>query len=112
GVEDLLEALRRTFEPIARDRKVDFHAKPAPGAPERIVTDAQRLQQILRNLLSNAFKFTARGEVTLQVRAVPGGRVAFDVRDTGIGIAPEQQEVIFEAFRQADGTTSRQFGGT
>jgi len=109
---EVLGGLQRTFEPIANDRKVAFHLETAKGSPERIVCDAQRLQQILRNLLSNAFKFTARGEVALLVRPVPGGRIAFDVRDTGIGIAETQQEVIFEAFRQADGTTSRQFGGT
>ena len=108
---DVLASLQRTFEPIANDRKLAFQIE-AKGAPGRIVCDAQRLQQILRNLLSNAFKFTARGEVALIVRPVQGARIAFDVRDTGIGIADTQQEVIFEAFRQADGTTSRQFGGT
>ena len=109
---ELFESLRRTFEPIAKDRKLDFHLGAAPDAPSRVVSDPQRLQQVLRNLLSNAFKFTPKGEVALQVRAVGAGCIAFDVRDTGIGIAPEQQEVIFEAFRQADGTTSRQYGGT
>ena len=111
-IKDLFDALRRTFEPIAKDRKVDFHLGAGSGAPSRVVSDPQRLQQVLRNLLSNAFKFTPKGEVALQVRPVGPGRIAFDVRDTGIGIAPEQQEVIFEAFRQADGTTSRQYGGT
>ena len=111
-LSELFESLRRTFDPIAKDRKVAFDLGAASSAPARVVSDPQRLQQVLRNLLSNAFKFTAKGEVALQVRSTGPGRVAFDVRDTGIGIAPEQQEVIFEAFRQADGTTSRQYGGT
>src|SRR5690606_27755840 len=81
-------------------------------APQRLRADGQRLQQILNNLLANAVKFTERGSVGLEVRAHGPGRVRFVVRDTGIGIAPEQTEVIFEAFRQADGSTRRRFGGT
>ncbi len=72
----------------------------------------QRLEQVLRNLLSNAIKFTDKGEVTLDVSRQPGQRVAFVVRDTGIGIPEVQQEVIFEPFRQADGSTNRKYGGT
>jgi CheY-like chemotaxis protein len=91
-----------------------------PGLPDAITTDAQRLQQILRNLLSNAYKFTEAGEVVLEVRAVdpasggaPGkAGVAFAVRDTGIGIPKEKHRVIFEAFQQADGSTNRKYGGT
>jgi signal transduction histidine kinase len=112
ALEEVLEPLRSMFEPIATDKKVAFHIDRASDAPATLVTDNQRLQQILKNLLSNAFKFTPKGEVTLQVAAAANGRVAFGVRDTGIGIAAPQQEVIFEAFRQADGTTSRQYGGT
>ncbi len=80
--------------------------------PEQIETDPQRLGQILKNLLSNAFKFTEKGEVALRVFSPQNGTVAFAVRDTGVGIAPHQQEVIFEAFRQADGSIHRKFGGT
>jgi CheY-like chemotaxis protein len=82
------------------------------GAPERLETDPQRLGQILKNLLSNAFKFTEQGAVSLRVAAAPNGAVTFAVQDSGIGIPPEQQEIIFEAFRQADGSTHRKYGGT
>jgi len=82
------------------------------GVPERLETDPQRLGQILKNLLSNAFKFTQEGAVSLRVAAAPGGQVTFTVQDSGIGIPPEQQEIIFEAFRQADGSTHRKYGGT
>ncbi|RYE93412.1 MAG: response regulator, partial [Oxalobacteraceae bacterium] len=75
-------------------------------------TDRQRVEQILKNLLSNALKFTDRGEVRLRVAADASGGARFDVIDSGIGIPPDQQDVIFEAFRQADGTTSRRYGGT
>jgi CheY-like chemotaxis protein len=77
-----------------------------------MLTDRQRLEQILKNLLSNAFKFTENGQVTLHVSRSSDGRQSFSVIDTGIGIPKAQQEVIFEAFRQADGTTNRKYGGT
>jgi CheY-like chemotaxis protein len=112
GIDEILEPLRRMFEPIAADKKVALRIERASNLPGKLVTDNMRLQQILKNLLSNAFKFTAKGEVALQVSLAPDGGVDFAVRDTGIGIPEHQQEVIFEAFRQADGTTSRQFGGT
>jgi CheY-like chemotaxis protein/CHASE3 domain sensor protein len=108
----LVRSLHSTFDPIAKDRKLAFHADTAADVPASIVTDEQRLQQVLKNLLSNAFKFTPKGEVALRICMRGTDRVVFDVRDSGIGIAPDQQEVIFEAFRQADGTTSRQYGGT
>jgi CheY-like chemotaxis protein/anti-sigma regulatory factor (Ser/Thr protein kinase) len=79
---------------------------------ETIVTDPQRLEQILKNLLSNAFKFTSKGKITLEIAETSGSRIAFRVRDTGIGIPESQQQLIFEAFRQADGTTNRKYGGT
>ncbi len=103
--------LARTFEPVAKDKGLAFSVRLDPSAPTAIETDVQRLDQILKNLVSNALKFTAKGEVVVDV-ARRGERVAFAVRDTGIGIAPGQQEVIFEAFRQADGTTNRKYGGT
>jgi CheY-like chemotaxis protein len=83
-----------------------------PGCPETAETDRQRLEQVLKNLLSNAIKFTDRGEVELAVSAAGDGRLSFAVSDTGIGIPVHQQQVIFEAFRQADGTTNRKYGGT
>ncbi|MBI5335081.1 MAG: response regulator [Burkholderiales bacterium] len=112
ALETLLARLQDTFAPIAADRGLGFSIDVEPAAPATLVTDPQRLLQILRNLLSNAFKFTEAGEVRLQVRAQPGQRIAFAVRDTGVGIPPEQQAIIFEPFRQADGSTSRKYGGT
>ncbi|MDB5819023.1 MAG: histidine kinase [Rhizobacter sp.] len=108
----LLDPMRRLFEPLAAERGLALHIEVAPGAPESMVTDVPRLQQVLKNLLSNALKFTEQGEVRLRVEARPGGNLAIEVRDSGIGIAPEQHDNIFEAFRQADGTTSRKYGGT
>src|SRR5690606_1890181 len=107
----VLGRLRETFEPLARQKGLELHIEAATGAPEQFVADNQRLQQILKNLLANAVKFTERGSVALKVEA-HGPRLRFVVCDTGIGIPKEQTEVIFEAFRQADGSTSRRFGGT
>ena len=108
----LLDPLRLTFEPIAGEAKVAFRVEVADDVPGTVITDMLRAQQILKNLLSNAFKFTRAGEVTLQVTTSDDGKLRFAVQDTGIGIAEAQQQVIFEAFRQADGSTSRQYGGT
>jgi signal transduction histidine kinase/CheY-like chemotaxis protein/CHASE3 domain sensor protein len=108
----LADDLARVFEPVAGQKKLAFRARVAPDAPESVTTDRQRLEQVLKNLLSNALKFTEKGDVALEIGPAAGGRVAFAVRDTGIGIPEHQQEVIFEAFRQADGTTSRKYGGT
>ncbi|MDM7459656.1 MAG: ATP-binding protein, partial [Paracoccus sp. (in: a-proteobacteria)] len=102
--------ITRAFEAQARQKGLELTAEVQPDLPV-IVTDAQRLEQVLRNFVSNALKFTARGRVTLRVSRHPQG-IAFAVQDTGIGIPPEQQEAVFEAFRQADGTISRRFGGT
>jgi CheY-like chemotaxis protein len=107
-VESIGESLRAT----AADRGLAFTYGVDPGAPPAVETDQQRLGQILRNLLSNAFKFTDEGCVTLRASAGPGDSVLFAVRDTGIGIPAVQQAVIFEAFRQADGSTHRKYGGT
>ena len=108
-----VEGLAATFQPVARDKGIAFHAIVEPGTPDRIETDAQRLGQILKNLLSNAVKFTAQGEVSLRVFSTDGGAsVSFAIRDTGIGVPAHQLGIIFEAFRQADGSTHRKYGGT
>lgn len=112
ALETLLVRLSRTFEPVARDKGLELRVETAPDAPTELTVDPQRIEQVLRNFLSNALKFTERGEVVLTARSAPDDRIALCVSDTGIGIAPENQQAIFEAFRQADGTTSRRFGGT
>jgi CheY-like chemotaxis protein/signal transduction histidine kinase len=112
GIAHTVETLSHTFEPLARERRLAFTIAVDPGTPQRLETDPQRLGQILKNLLSNAFKFTEQGAISLRVGGVPGGQVAFAVQDSGIGIPPEQHEIIFEAFRQADGSTHRKYGGT
>jgi len=111
GLDRVRTNLQRTFEPVADDKDLRFTVTLAPGVPASIETDANRLEQVLKNLVSNALKFTERGEVAVEISARPEG-VAFAVRDTGIGIPHEQHDMIFEAFRQADGTTNRKFGGT
>ncbi|WP_397453476.1 response regulator [Pseudomonas sp. NA-150] len=111
-VARLVEGLRGMFEPLASDKHLNFQVELQAGAPSLLFTDRQRLEQILKNMLSNAIKFTERGSVSLTVSRQPGEGIAFTVRDSGIGIAAEQQESIFEAFRQADGTTNRRYGGT
>ncbi|MFO7400153.1 MAG: HAMP domain-containing protein [Actinomycetales bacterium] len=121
----LVEYMEATFAPLAEDKELAFTVRLDPSAPQEIYTDEQRLQQVLRNLLSNAIKFTHEGEVRLEVGRAPADvqyadealkntpdMLAFRVIDTGIGIAPNKLDVIFEAFRQADGTTSRKYGGT
>ena len=107
----LVDDLSNTFQPIAAQRQLELAMSIEAGVPDTVETDPTRLQQILKNLLSNALKFTERGGVSLVVGATDG-RLRFDVRDTGIGIAADQHEVIFEAFRQADGGSNRKFGGT
>ncbi|MDQ3979186.1 MAG: HAMP domain-containing protein, partial [Actinomycetota bacterium] len=116
---DLCEELDQMFRPIAEQQDLEFAADVAPDVPDTIITDAHRVQQILKNLLSNACKFTEKGSVRLSVRMVanpssrlPQNMVAFSVADTGIGIDSNKLLVIFEAFQQADGTTSRRYGGT
>ena len=106
-----IDTLLRGVEPLARQKGLALKWEIEPGTPERIDTDAQRLGQIIKNLLSNALKFTERGEIRLRVFAIDDG-IGFAVRDTGIGIAAEQIDIIFEAFRQADGSTHRKYGGT
>ncbi len=123
---ELRERLERAFQPVAEQKRIGFEVTVSgANVPPTIVTDPQRLEQILRNLLSNAFKFTDEGGVTLTIEAGPKGDrymneqlnhadgiVAFVVSDTGIGIPHDKLRLIFEAFQQADGTTSRRYGGT
>lgn len=111
-VGSVLQRLRETFEPMARQKGLVLQIEADALAPSQLVVDSQRLQQILKNLLANAVKFTEHGKVSLQVRAGGNGHVRFEVADSGIGIAREQLQVIFEAFRQADGSTRRRYGGT
>ncbi len=117
--------VERTFRHMAEAKRLDFSVRLEQGLPASMMTDTTRLQQILKNLLSNAFKFTAQGEVTLSIGMVTEGWtsdhpnlnqadavLAFSVRDTGIGIPSDKLQLIFEAFQQADGSTARKYGGT
>ena len=108
----VVESLSMTFEPLAHQKQLRFSVQVDPSVPATIWTDRQRLEQVLKNLLSNAVKFTEAGSVTMTVSSTPGGPVKFAIEDSGIGISAEQQDKIFDAFHQADGTTSRRFGGT
>src|SRR5947199_4258105 len=123
--DEMRQNIERTFQHVADGKGVSFQILIDPHLPPAIYTDAQRLDQVLKNLLSNAFKFTERGHVTLRVTPAAGGWsadqpslnrakrvIAISVNDSGIGIPPEKQSTIFEAFQQADGSTSRRFGGT
>ncbi len=111
-LQTALDGLVRSLAPVAKERGLELSCFVDPSVPSRIHTDAQRLSQILKNLLSNALKFTERGSVALRVVPGSAGSLHFQVRDTGIGIPAHQQEAIFEAFRQADGSTHRKYGGT
>ena len=112
SIAAVTDALVRTLRPLAQEKGLRLLCEIEPGVPSEFHTDPLRLGQILRNLLSNALKFTDRGEVALRVSRSGDGRIDFAVHDTGIGIAEAQQEVIFEAFRQADGSMHRRYGGT
>ncbi|MFC8721562.1 HAMP domain-containing protein [Kitasatospora sp. NPDC057198] len=123
ALHSLLEYAEATFKPLTGQKGLTFTVRTAADVPEQLVTDDYRLRQVLRNLLSNAVKFTERGRVELRIGLAPEGQVpegvrrggpvlAFQVSDSGIGIAPQHLESVFGAFQQADGTTSRKYGGT
>ncbi len=125
SLSELSIQIDRAFQPIAHEKNLPFHIILDERLPRSIYTDPRRMQQVLKNLLSNAFKFTAHGQVSLRMEPVREGWspdcetlnqaalvIAFAVNDTGIGIAPDKQKLIFEAFQQADGSTSRHYGGT
>jgi two-component system chemotaxis sensor kinase CheA len=125
NVTEIPDLMKLSFEPVAEKKGVLFQHEMQPDVPQIIRTDGQRLQQILKNLLSNAFKFTDSGSVTLKIHkadpivarhrlpnADPDRIVAFSIIDTGIGIPKDKQELIFEAFQQVDGNTNRIYGGT
>ncbi len=122
---DLQLQVERTFRPLADRHELAFQVELAPGLPSVTFIDEKRLLQVIKNLLSNAFKFTERGSVHLSIRVADSGWsvdhaglnstesvIAFTVTDTGIGVAPDKQKLIFEAFQQADTGTSRKYGGT
>jgi CheY-like chemotaxis protein/signal transduction histidine kinase/HAMP domain-containing protein len=122
--DDVQEYVERTFEPVAQDKGLEFIVEISPDLPNTIHTDVKRLQQVLKNLIANALKFTDKGKVGLRIEPsrqanyshpelkAAGQVVAFNVWDTGVGIPKEKQRLIFEAFQQADASTTRKFGGT
>ncbi len=119
------QQVERAFRHVAQSRSLGFDVELAPGLPPSLYTDSQRLQQVLRNLLSNAFKFTQKGRISVRIEPVESGWsvdhdrlkhaqtvLGFFVTDTGIGLAADKQKIIFEAFQQADTGTARKYGGT
>ncbi|RJL24265.1 HAMP domain-containing protein [Bailinhaonella thermotolerans] len=113
SLRHLLDYVEANFRPLTTEKGLAFNVNVAPGVPDRLMTDEQRLRQVLRNLLSNAVKFTEKGSVDLSIEpAETPGVLAFHVVDTGIGIPRENLAHIFDAFHQGDGTTSRKYGGT
>ncbi len=124
SLERLISIMRAHFTHVAAEKGLAFESRLAEDTPDTIETDQQRVEQIIKNLLSNAFKFTEQGSVRLDIYRPqpdidlsqsglePAQAIAISVTDTGIGMTPEQQQLIFEAFQQADGSTSRQYGGS
>jgi signal transduction histidine kinase/CheY-like chemotaxis protein/CHASE3 domain sensor protein len=112
-IEELVTDMQSLFSPIAKDKKLDLKIVVNENVPHHFISDKMRLEQILKNLLSNAFKFTKKGEIGLSISYNDLHKsLSFSVSDTGIGIAKEKQNLVFEAFQQADGSTRRKFGGT
>lgn len=114
-LKSVKESMHQLFDVLAEQQDVHFKISIDPDAPERISSDRQKLEQIIKNLLSNAFKFTPKkGTVSLTIRPDTNDktRILFEVKDTGIGIPEDKQAIVFEAFKQADGSTNRKYGGT
>src|SRR5690606_2661882 len=123
-VSDIAQQMRQAFDHVAENAALKFTVEVAPDVPATIVTDGRRLQQVLRSLLSNAFKFTSKGGVTFRIERVTDGWgnvptlaaadevIAFRVIDTGIGVPEDRREIVFEAFQQAEAGTARRYGGT
>jgi tubulin-specific chaperone A len=127
-INDFASTMKRNFQPLAAEKKLALNIDIEEGFPAHIHTDRQRVEQVVKNFLSNAFKFTDKGSITLRIGRPgpsehikvgpqktgfdPAKTVAFSVTDTGLGIPEKKQKLIFEAFQQADGTTSRKYGGT
>lgn len=113
SLADMFASQEQLFQVVADEKKISFEQELKPGTPVHIVTDRQRVEQVIRNLLSNAFKFTpAGGTIKLVAEQKREGFVHFSVIDNGVGIPADKQQLIFEAFRQVDGSTSRKYGGT
>ncbi len=112
SVSTFLKSLDSQFRPLMEKKEINFTIEVGPGVPETLKTDRQRVEQVLRNLLSNAAKFTEKGDIRVDLQMGSEGRVRFAVHDSGIGIPPEKKQAIFEAFEQVDGSISRRFGGT
>ena len=112
SLERMVRDMGRTFDPVANQKGLKFKTTVADDLPDFIEADRLRLEQVLKNLLSNAFKFTENGSVELKLSLMGADRIAISVIDTGIGISKDHQQAIFDAFRQADGTISRKYGGT
>lgn len=114
SVKEICDDMKGLFAPIAREKGLGFSVTIASDVPPVIETDKMRMEQILKNLISNALKFTAQGSVDITIKLNDGNdkMLCFAVRDTGIGVPPEKQHHIFEAFQQADGSTKRKYGGT
>ena len=127
-IQNFAESMQQIFIPLAKEKGLTFTTHIAPNMPQKIYSDRQRIEQIIKNMLSNAIKFTHSGSVKLEVKRpssnqsiasvlnqnalTPSKAIAFSVTDTGVGISKDKQQIIFEAFQQANGTTSRKYGGS
>jgi len=115
ALKDIGQGIESLFIPVANEKGIDFDISMDPNLPDLVQTDQKRVEQVLKNFLSNAFKFTKKGKVTLTIlpaKLNSGGAIAFAVRDTGVGIPMSKQSLVFESFQQANGSTNREFGGT
>ncbi|MDP4249591.1 MAG: response regulator [Bacteroidota bacterium] len=115
SIQEIIGDIRMLFDPLAKEKNLAFNIQTDPEVPAELETDKMRMEQVIKNLLSNAFKFTRDGSIELNIKpdAEKDSRfILFEVKDTGIGIAADKQALIFEAFQQADGSTKRKFGGT